>query len=160
MDLSDESIDLKPTQLSMKKILAYAVKLGASDIHLKVPRPPVVRIDGKIRFAGETPLTQQDMLSFVDAVHNVAGNGGRGIAIATAMGKMLAERTLGTAADELPLPPSPLRPLPLWSPRPATALLPPFSWPLPPLFLWSWLVKLWLLTEIQRSRWRHPKGKW
>ncbi len=53
-------------QLSLQKILAYAVKRGASDIHLKVPRPPVMRLDGAIRFAGEVPLTQEHMLEFLD----------------------------------------------------------------------------------------------
>ncbi len=53
-------------QLTLNRILSYAVKKGASDIHLKVPRPPVVRIDGEIRFAGETPLTPQHMLGYLD----------------------------------------------------------------------------------------------
>lgn len=55
-------------QLPIEKILAYAVKKGASDIHLKVPRPPIVRIDGEIRFAGEVPLNQEDMLAYVDGI--------------------------------------------------------------------------------------------
>ncbi len=53
-------------QLSLKNILSYAVKRGASDVHLKVPRPPVMRIDGAIRFAGEVPITQEHMLGFLD----------------------------------------------------------------------------------------------
>lgn len=56
----------KGKQLSLKNILSYAVKRGASDIHLKVPRPPVVRIDGEIRFAGEMPLAQEHMLGYLD----------------------------------------------------------------------------------------------
>ncbi|MEK7793701.1 MAG: PilT/PilU family type 4a pilus ATPase [Candidatus Hydrogenedentota bacterium] len=54
------------SQLTLKRILSYAVKLGASDVHLKVPRPPVLRVDGTCRFAGETPLSQEDLLSFLD----------------------------------------------------------------------------------------------
>jgi len=53
-------------QLTLKRILSYAVKKRASDVHLKVGRPPVVRIDGKIRFAGETPLTQDHILGYLD----------------------------------------------------------------------------------------------
>ena len=53
-------------QLSLEKILSYAVKRGASDIHLKVPRPPVMRLNGAIRFAGEVPITQEHMLGFLD----------------------------------------------------------------------------------------------
>ena len=52
--------------LNLRRILSYAVKLGASDVHLKVSRPPVLRVDGACRFAGETPITQENMLGFLD----------------------------------------------------------------------------------------------
>ena len=55
-------------QLTLTRILSYAVQNGASDIHLKVSRPPVVRIDGQIRFAGETPLTQEHMLAYLSEI--------------------------------------------------------------------------------------------
>ena len=57
-------------QLALQKILGYAVKRGASDIHLKVPRPPAMRLDGAIRFAGEVPLTQEHMLGYLDEMMN------------------------------------------------------------------------------------------
>jgi twitching motility protein PilT len=57
-----------PKQLTLDAILAYAVKYGASDIHLKVPRPPALRIDGVIRFIGDAPLKQEDMTRFLDAM--------------------------------------------------------------------------------------------
>ena len=41
------------------------------------------------------------------------GYSGRGIALGTALGKQLAERARGTPADELALPPTPLKPLPM-----------------------------------------------
>ena len=41
------------------------------------------------------------------------GYSGRGIALGTAMGRMLAQRTLGTPASELALPAVPLKPLPM-----------------------------------------------
>ena len=44
----------------LKKILSYAVKNGASDVHLTVGSPPAVRIDGKIRFIDSDDLTPQD----------------------------------------------------------------------------------------------------
>ncbi|MBI3118500.1 MAG: PilT/PilU family type 4a pilus ATPase [Candidatus Hydrogenedentes bacterium] len=53
-------------ELSLRRILTYAVKLGASDVHLKVHRPPVLRVDGSCRFAGETPLSEADMMRFLD----------------------------------------------------------------------------------------------
>ncbi len=43
------------------------------------------------------------------------GYSGRGIAMATAMGKLLAERVQGTPADDLPVPVSPLKPVPMRS---------------------------------------------
>ncbi len=53
-------------KLILRNILEYAVRSGASDIHLKVPRPPVFRVDGECRFAGEIGLTQEDMLAAID----------------------------------------------------------------------------------------------
>ena len=72
MEPTDASANRRPSgrQLSLEKILSYAVKKGASDIHLKVPRPPIVRIDGEIRFAGEVPLNQDHMLAYIDAIMN------------------------------------------------------------------------------------------
>ncbi len=56
--------------LTLERILKYAVQRGASDVHLKVPRPPALRIDGDIRFAGEVPLTAERMLGFLDEMMN------------------------------------------------------------------------------------------
>lgn len=52
--------------MPFRKILAYALKQGASDIHLKVGRPPIVRINGEIRFAGELALTEEDLAAYVE----------------------------------------------------------------------------------------------
>jgi len=48
------------------KILGYAVKVGASDVHLTVGSPPAVRIDGEIRFIQADPLSPADTESFVE----------------------------------------------------------------------------------------------
>ena len=48
------------------KILTYAVKHGASDVHLTVASPPAVRIDGTIRFIGETNLAPEDTETMAD----------------------------------------------------------------------------------------------
>ena len=45
---------------TLSKILSYAVKNGASDVHLTVGSPPAVRIDGKIRFIEAEALTPSD----------------------------------------------------------------------------------------------------
>ncbi len=50
----------------LDKILSYAVKNGASDVHLTVGSPPAVRVDGAIRFIGEECLGPEDTLSFLD----------------------------------------------------------------------------------------------
>ncbi|MCP4639637.1 MAG: type IV pilus twitching motility protein PilT [bacterium] len=55
--------------MKLQKILAYAVKNGASDIHLTVGSPPAVRIDGIIRFISDAPpLTPQDTESFLEEI--------------------------------------------------------------------------------------------
>lgn len=51
---------------TLKSILEYAVKHGASDVHLMVGSPAACRIDGKIRFFGEKELTPQDTSAYLD----------------------------------------------------------------------------------------------
>ena len=53
---------------SLQKILTYAVKHGASDVHLTVGSPPAIRLDGIIRFVGEDPITNDDNLGFLDEI--------------------------------------------------------------------------------------------
>ena len=64
----DATVQESTKQLTLDTILAYAVKYGASDIHLKVPRPPAFRVDGEIRFVGDGKLTQDDMMRFLDSM--------------------------------------------------------------------------------------------
>jgi len=52
------------------EILGYAVKHGASDIHLSVGSPPACRIDGKIRFFSDTSLTPYDTSEFLNEILN------------------------------------------------------------------------------------------
>lgn len=54
--------------MSFQQILTYAVKNGASDVHLTVGSPPAVRVDGQLRFVDEEALTPRDTLAFVDEV--------------------------------------------------------------------------------------------
>jgi twitching motility protein PilT len=49
----------------LRKLLGYAVKNGASDLHLTVGSAPAVRIDGEIRFLPADPLSFADMESFL-----------------------------------------------------------------------------------------------
>ncbi len=50
----------------LRKILTYAVKNGASDIHLTVGSPPAVRIDGEIRFIDTEEVTPSDTIDYLD----------------------------------------------------------------------------------------------
>src|SRR5215831_19155108 len=48
--------------MELELVLRRAVELGASDIHLKVDRPPIVRRDGNLgELEGETELTERDL---------------------------------------------------------------------------------------------------
>jgi len=54
------------SMINLQKILSYAVKNGASDVHLTVGSPPAVRIDGEIRFIEADPLTPEDTQGFAE----------------------------------------------------------------------------------------------
>src|ERR1700741_3075842 len=48
--------------MDLELVLRRAVELGASDIHLKVERPPIVRRDGNLgELEGEQDLTERDL---------------------------------------------------------------------------------------------------
>ncbi|NLV39761.1 MAG: type IV pilus twitching motility protein PilT [Candidatus Hydrogenedentes bacterium] len=72
--MSDETVVKsngdEPQKSKLKKLLGYAVKNGASDLHISVGSPPAVRIDGEIRFLPAEPLTFADMNSFLDEMMN------------------------------------------------------------------------------------------
>ncbi len=53
---------------SLTKILTYAVKNGASDVHLTVGSPPAVRIDGEIRFIDTENLVPTDLDGYVEEI--------------------------------------------------------------------------------------------
>src|SRR3990170_7565123 len=46
--------------IEINDVLRAAVKVGASDIHLKVGSPPVFRVDGELVFIKEAPLVSLD----------------------------------------------------------------------------------------------------
>jgi len=53
---------------TLESILSYAVKHGASDIHLSVGSPAACRIDGKIRFFSESNLKPSDTSMYLDEI--------------------------------------------------------------------------------------------
>src|SRR3954453_8610564 len=55
--------------MELNKLLFDAVQLGASDIHLKLAQPPMVRRDGSVQPLPDYPhLTEAHLESFVDTV--------------------------------------------------------------------------------------------
>lgn len=59
--------------MDLTALLRRAVDLGASDIHLKLGRPPVLRRDGELHPLDEVPsLTEDDLASVLDAVAGAA----------------------------------------------------------------------------------------
>ena len=55
---------------NLRKLLVYAVKNGASDIHLAVGSAPAMRFDGEIRFLQADPLKPADTMEFTREILN------------------------------------------------------------------------------------------
>ena len=62
--------ELHLEELSLGRIVAYALDNGASDIHLKLSRPPAIRMEGVLRFPEIRKLTEDDMVRFLDEILN------------------------------------------------------------------------------------------
>jgi twitching motility protein PilT len=54
--------------MHLDSVLAEAVKLGASDVHLKLGRPPLVRRNGDIEALEHPELTEHDLLTCLQSV--------------------------------------------------------------------------------------------
>ena len=60
--------------MDLNAILRIAVELGASDIHLKLDKPPMLRTDGSIApLPGCPELGDQDLLGALETVTQIAG---------------------------------------------------------------------------------------
>jgi twitching motility protein PilT len=57
----NESGEQRGNELEIDKIFRAAVKLGASDLHLKVGNPPYVRLDGALRAMKRDPIDHEEM---------------------------------------------------------------------------------------------------
>jgi twitching motility protein PilT len=56
-------------RVNLEQILSAAVDRGASDVHLKAGRPPVIRFDGQLEpLSGFSPLSADDLEDVVDQV--------------------------------------------------------------------------------------------
>ncbi len=54
--------------MDLNGLLGHAVELGASDIHLKLGRPPIIRRDGGLTPLGETPLDEASLAAVLEIV--------------------------------------------------------------------------------------------
>ena len=59
------------SELSIERLLARVEEYGASDLHLSVGQPPIVRIGGKLRAEEAAPLTQDDMRLLLYSIMSV-----------------------------------------------------------------------------------------
>lgn len=57
-----------PDELSLRRIVTYALDNGASDIHLKVSRPPAIRVEGVLRFTEIRELKENDMARYLSDI--------------------------------------------------------------------------------------------
>ena len=53
---------------SLHKIVEYALRYDASDIHLKVGSPPAIRVDSALRFVPADDITEEDFKSFLHEI--------------------------------------------------------------------------------------------
>ena len=59
--------------LDLIALLTRAVEAGASDVHLKLGQPPVIRFDGDLEPLGDWPaLTEQDLTDVLDVVTEIS----------------------------------------------------------------------------------------
>ena len=58
--------------MDLNPLLRRAVDLGASDIHLKVGKPPMLRCDGAVRpLDGAEPLTDADLAAVLHKITEI-----------------------------------------------------------------------------------------
>src|SRR5258707_635865 len=55
-------------RFDIAKLLDAVIKYNGSDIHLRVNRPPVIRVRGELRDLGKTLLTPDDTMSLMKSV--------------------------------------------------------------------------------------------
>jgi glycine/D-amino acid oxidase-like deaminating enzyme len=77
--------------------------------------PQIERIEIEFAWDGKVAMTLDRLPRYLElgaGLHAGLGYNGRGIALSTAMGRLLADRATGLDPAALPLPISPLKPLP------------------------------------------------
>ncbi len=123
--------DARRVLWAFRKDAEGRIVTGASPLFTMRPSRPLARISceqlirvfpqiSEVRFQhlwdGRIAVTLDRLPRLFDLAEGVyagLGYSGRGIAMATGMGKLLAERVQGRAAEDLPVLPGPVKPLPL-----------------------------------------------
>ena len=91
---------------SFTRILEFAIEHGASDVHLQASARPMLRLGGQIRAVEGEPVSEQDMLAFIQSIaperfaQDIVGAAVRGLDFAYALPsgtrfRCSAFRTLG-----------------------------------------------------------------
>jgi twitching motility protein PilT len=55
-----------PTGLNFKGVLQEMIRLNGSDLHLKVGRPPTVRVDGELETLDQAPMRPEDLRALAE----------------------------------------------------------------------------------------------
>jgi glycine/D-amino acid oxidase-like deaminating enzyme len=92
-------------------------RMTASTIkRLNIAFPQIEKVEIEYVWEGIIAMTQERLPRYHELAGGMVaalGYSGRGIALGTAVGRMMAQRILGTPASELALPALPLKPLPM-----------------------------------------------
>ena len=62
------SVEKKPEKFSIVDCLTLAIDMGASDVHLRVDEPPVIRKDGRISRLDMPPVTERQLGICIDEI--------------------------------------------------------------------------------------------
>src|SRR4051812_12690378 len=56
------------TKIDIARLLEAVLKYNASDLHIRVGRPPAVRVRGELHDLGATPLTADDTVGLMKSI--------------------------------------------------------------------------------------------
>jgi len=72
--LTPDIVAEKPQDLAVDKLFGALVKLGGSDLHLKVDCPPYVRVNGALKPLKRGPIDTAEMMDLILPMLNIADN--------------------------------------------------------------------------------------
>src|SRR4249919_1862550 len=55
-----------PAGINFKAVLQELIRRNGSDLHLKVGRPPTIRVDGELQPLDQTPLKPEDLKALAE----------------------------------------------------------------------------------------------